>query len=120
MVVASRPSKLNLIDLQDYRIANQCDIPGPGVAAPGTVVMSPDTRVAYVLANGFSEVYGIEVDTCKLVFSTAQSVDNERVKSMAALAISPDGSEIYTHQNPVTLMSDHYQVGDANPGLNHY
>lgn len=113
MVVASRPSKLNLIDLQDYRIANQCDIPGPGVAAPGTVVMSPDTRVAYVLANGFGEVYGIEVDTCKLVFSTAQSVDNERVKSMAALAISPDGSEIYTHQNPVTLMSDHYQVGDA-------
>ena len=58
-------------------------------------------------------MYGIDIDSCELVFSTAQSAGTERVKSMAALAISPDGSEIYTHQNPVSLMSDHYQVGDT-------
>lgn len=113
MVVVSRPSKLHLIDLEAYRVENQCDIPGSGVAAPGTVVMSPDKRIAYVLGNGFAEVYGINVDSCELVFSTAQSADNERVKTMSGLAISPDGSEIYTHQSPVTLMSDQYRVGEA-------
>lgn len=113
MVVASRPSKLNLIDLQEYRIVNQCDIPGSGPAAPGTVVMSPDKRIAYVLVDSFSDVYGIDTDTCEVTFSTEQSSGNERVKSIASLAISPDGSEIYTHQNPVALMSDHYEIQDA-------
>jgi quinohemoprotein amine dehydrogenase beta subunit len=113
MVVVSRPSHLHLIDLQKMEVAKECEIPGPGVAAPGTVVMSPDTRIAYVLAGGFSNIYGIEVDTCELVFSAYQSAETERVKSMGAIAISPDGAEIYTHQNPVTLMSDQYRVEDT-------
>ncbi len=111
MVAISRPGNLNLIDLQSNKVINECKLPGN--SAPGTVVMSPDTKIAYVLANRFEDIYGLEVDTCKLVFSARQSSGNERVKSMGAIAISPDGTEIYTHQNPVRLMNDHYQIQDT-------
>jgi quinohemoprotein amine dehydrogenase beta subunit len=111
MVAVSRPGNLNLIDLQTNKIIKECRLPGN--SAPGTVVMSPDTKIAYVLANRFEDIYGLEVDTCKLVFKAQQSSGNERVKSMGALAISPDGSEIYTHQNPVRLMNDHYEIQDT-------
>lgn len=111
MVAISRPGKLHLIDLEVNQVINQCDLPGK--MAPGTVVMSPDTKIAYVLANNFSDVLGIAVDSCEMVFSTAQSSGNERVKSLGSIAISPDGREIYTHQNPVILQSDHYVIQDT-------
>lgn len=113
VAVVNRPKKLHLIDMESAEIINQCDIPGDGEAVSGTLVMSPDTKVAYLLANNFEDLYGIEVDTCKLVFSAAQSSGNQRIKSLASLAISPDGTELYTHQNPVLLMSDHYKVEDT-------
>lgn len=113
VVVASRPHSLNIIDLQDYRIDRQCEIPGPAAPVPGTVVLSPDASIAYVLAGGFADVYGIRLNDCEVVFSTRQSRGAERVRSIASLAISPDGSRIYTHQNPVLLHSDHYSIQDT-------
>ena len=108
MATVSRPNIVNLIDLHDNEVVRRCEI--PGVAAPGTLVVSPDGNVAYALGAAFGDVYGVDLDSCEIVFSTQQSAGNIRVKSIAALAISPDGSEIYTHQNRVALNSDHYQV----------
>ena len=108
MATVSRPNTLNLIDLHDNTVVRRCEI--PGVPAPGTLVVSPDGKIAYTLTAAFSDVYGVSLDTCEVVFSTRQSDGNVRVKSIASLAISPDGKEIYTHQNRVTLNSDHYQV----------
>lgn len=113
VAVVNRPRKLHLIDMHSAKVINVCDVPGEGEATSGTLVMSPDNTVAYVLANNFEDIYGIEVDTCKLVFSARQSAGNERIKSIASLAMSPDGSELYTHQNPVFLMNDHYDVQDT-------
>jgi quinohemoprotein amine dehydrogenase beta subunit len=106
MVTVSRPNTLNLIDLHQNKVVRQCEI--PSAPAPGTAVMSPDNNIAYVLADGFSNVYGFRLADCELVFSSQQGGGNLRVKTFASLAISPDGSEIYTHQNRVQLLSDHY------------
>jgi quinohemoprotein amine dehydrogenase beta subunit len=108
LLTVSRPNTVNLIDLHQNTIVRQCEI--PGAPAPGTVVVSPDKSIAYVLANGFGDVYGFRLEDCKLVFSTRQSSGNIRVKSFGSLAISPDGSEIYTHQNRVRLLNDHYRM----------
>jgi quinohemoprotein amine dehydrogenase beta subunit len=108
LATVSRPNVLNLIDLHDNKVVRNCEL--PGVPAPGTLVVSPDRNVAYTLTAAFSDVYGVDLDTCEVVFSTRQSDGNVRVKSIASLAISPDGKEIYTHQNRVTLNSDHYHV----------
>ena len=108
MATVSRPNIVNLIDLHDNEVVRRCEIPGG--AAPGTLVVSPDGNVAYALGAAFGDVYGVDLDSCEIVFSTQQSDGNVRVNSIGSLAISPDGSEIYTHQNRVTLNSDHYHV----------
>jgi quinohemoprotein amine dehydrogenase beta subunit len=111
LATVSRPNVLNLVDLHDNTVVRRCEI--PGVPAPGTLVVSPDGEVAYTLTAAFGDVYGVALDSCEVVFSTRQSDGNVRVKSIASLAISPDGKEIYTHQNRVTLNSDHYRVEPA-------
>ena len=85
MATVSRPNLLNLIDLHENEVVRQCEL--PGVAAPGTLVVSPDGKIAYTLTAAFSDVYGIALDTCEMVFSTQQSQGNVRVKSIASLAI---------------------------------
>ena len=112
MVVANRPNRLNLIDLNKNKIIKSCEL--PGAFAPGTVVMSPDKRIAYILADRFSNVYGLNLDNCEIVFSAYQSYANVRIKSLASIAISPDGKEIYTHRNPTRLLSDHFEVMDTH------
>ena len=111
MVVVNRPNLLHLIDLSRDEIVKSCQL--PGTSAPGTLVMSPDNRIAYVLADHFSNVYGINIENCEVVFSAIQSYANIRIKSLASIAISPDGKELYTHQNPTRLLSDHFEVMDT-------
>jgi len=108
MAVVSRPDTLNIIDLETNTIVRQCKLPSP--PAPGTVEISPDRQTVYVLTDSFSDVYGYNVETCEVVFSTQQTVDNVRVKSMFSMALSLDGNEIYTHQNRVHLHSNRYEV----------
>jgi quinohemoprotein amine dehydrogenase beta subunit len=124
MITVTRPNTtLHLVDLQKNQVIRQCDLPaGPG---PGTLVMSPDNSIVYILTNHFSEIYGVNIDNCDVVFSTQQSTENIRVKSIASIAISPDGREIYTHQNRVKIMNDHYELlppkiaaFDTSAGLN--
>lgn len=122
MVVVSRPNHLNIIDAETLEPVNRCDLPAH--PAPGTVVMSPDGQIAYTLIGSFGEVYGLDIESCEVVFSANQSQGNERVRSFGSIAISPDGSEIYLHQNPTLIMSDHYQaqptrmaVFNVNDGL---
>jgi len=109
LVTVTRPNTtLHLVDLQTNKVIRQCDLPaGPG---PGTLVMSPDNSIVYILTNRFSDIYGVNIDNCDVVFSTQQSTGNIRVKSIASIAISPDGKEIYTHQNRVKIMNDHYEM----------
>ncbi len=111
MVVVNRPANLHLIDLARREILKTCRLQFH--PSPGTVVMSPDNEVAYVLGNRFADVYGIELDSCDLVFSTRQSEGDERVRSMGSLAVSPDGRELYTHQVPSLLLLDRYEVRDT-------
>ena len=109
LITVSRPgATLNIVSTENDSIVRQCDL---GVLpGSGTVVANADTRVAYVLANRFSDVYGVDLDTCEVVFSTQQSEGNVRVKTMASLVLSPDGRTLYTHQNRVRILNDHYEL----------
>jgi quinohemoprotein amine dehydrogenase beta subunit len=72
--------------------------------------MAADGRTAYVLSNQFENIYGVNLDTCEISFSAVQSAGDVRVKTIGAFAVSPDGSELYVHQNPVRLHKDRYEV----------
>lgn len=111
LVVVNRPNNLHLVDLRQRKVVNTCELPGD--FGPGTVAMSPDKRIAYVLTNRFENIYGVDVDTCEIRFSARQSQGDERVKSIGSIAVSPDGKQLYTHQNPTRLLIDRYEVQDA-------
>jgi quinohemoprotein amine dehydrogenase beta subunit len=111
LVVMNRPNNLQLVDLKQRKVINTCALPGD--YGPGTVAMAPDHRIAYVLTNRFENIYGVNVDNCEIVFSAMQSQGDERVKSIGSIAVSPDGSELYTHQNPTRLLIDRYEVQPA-------
>ena len=122
MVTTTRPGVLNIIDLVDDKIVKKCDIPDAGM--PGTVIVSPDKSTAYVLAGRWSNVYGIRLDDCEVVFSALQSQGNMRVISMVSMALSPDGGELYMHQVRSLLKNDRYEslptqlaVYDTTAGL---
>ena len=108
MVVVSRPNTLHVIDLKAREVRRSCEL--PGAFGPGTVVMNPQGSVAYALTNHFENVYGVAIDSCDLVFSAKPSGAGLRIKSIASIAISADGAELYVHQNPTRLLRDRYEV----------
>jgi quinohemoprotein amine dehydrogenase beta subunit len=110
MAVANRPNQLHLIDLVDQKIVRTCTLPGR--YGSGTVQISHDKRTAFVLSNQFENIYGVDLDTCKITFSAIQSQGDVRIKTIAAFAVSIDDEELYVHQNPAHLLRDRYEVLD--------
>ena len=111
MVVANRPNNLHLIDLGARRVERSCAM--PAAASPGTIAMSPDNAIAYIIGRSMGEIWGFRLADCELVFSALQSRGSERVRTLGGIATSPDGKWLYVYQAPVTLFVDHYEVLDT-------
>ena len=107
MVTVTRPGQLNVIDLGIDEIVKKCQIPDVGM--PGSAIVSLDGSTAYVLAGRWSNVYGIRLADCEVVFSALQSQGNMRVISMVSMALSPTGDELYMHQTRSLLKNDRYE-----------
>lgn len=108
LVTMVRPDQLYLIDPETQDVVRRCDV--EGAFGPGTLQLSPDNRTAYVLHNRWEDVVGIDLTSCDEVFRARQSAGNLRAKSIASLALSPDGSRLYTVWDQVRLHLDHYEV----------
>ncbi|MFT3760759.1 quinohemoprotein amine dehydrogenase subunit beta [Thauera sp.] len=111
LMVANYPNNLNVVDVATASVYKTCTL--PDAFGPGLTQISPDRRTAYILNNRFGTIYGVELDTCKVVFRAEMSLaDNERAKSFASFTVSADGKEVYAVQNPTTINRDHYRVGE--------
>ena len=109
LAVTNYPDNLHLIDVATDKVYKTCNMPGQ--FGPGTVSISPDKKRAYVLGNGFRQVYGFDLDTCKLEFNAvfAQAA-NEDARAMFSFAVSADGKELYSVNNAVHKSIDHYTI----------
>lgn len=108
IVTVAKPDRLYVIDAKERTIETDCQLDFN--LMPGVIVMSPDNSIAYILGNRWEDVFGIELATCKTVFSAHQSEGDIRRKTIASLAVSKDGTELYTVRNPVRLLADRYEV----------
>ena len=108
ILTVTKPNQLHIIDTKSDKVVRTCDV--PGVFGNGGIAMSPDGHTAYVMTNQWEDVYGFDIDSCKIKFSMKQSTPTEQVKSMISMTISADGKELYTVQNPVKLHKDHFEV----------
>lgn len=109
IVTIAKPGSLLVYDAASRTLERDCPM-GVEHPAPGVIAMSPDGRIAYALVNRWQDVIGIDITTCERVFFAAQSEGDITRRSIASLAVSKDGSEIYTVRNPVRHLSDRYEV----------
>ncbi|OMH29055.1 quinohemoprotein amine dehydrogenase subunit beta [Motiliproteus sp. MSK22-1] len=107
LLTVTRPNNLHVIDMESHHITRSCDIPG---SFGGQISLSPDNRTAYILSNGMENVYGLNIETCEQVFSAIQSTADVKVKTFVSIAVSSDGAELYTVQNPVRRLKDEFKV----------
>ncbi|KIN13657.1 quinohemoprotein amine dehydrogenase subunit beta [Vreelandella titanicae] len=108
LVTMARPNQLYVIDPEAQEVVRTCDVEGD--FGSGTLQLSPDDRIAYVLHNRWEDVVGIDLTSCEEVFRASGSGNSIRAKSIASLAVSPDGSRLYSIWDRVRLGIDHYEV----------
>ncbi|MBP5100728.1 quinohemoprotein amine dehydrogenase subunit beta, partial [Pseudomonas protegens] len=109
MVTTNYPNNLHVLDLASDSLYKTCKM--PDAFGPGTVQLSPDRKIAYVLNNHYADVYGVELDSCKQVFhASITQHPGEKARSMFAFTVSHDGKELYTVANPTLLLNDRYEV----------
>ncbi|WP_286239226.1 quinohemoprotein amine dehydrogenase subunit beta [Neptuniibacter halophilus] len=108
LLTVTRPNQLHVIDTKTDKVLRSCDV--PGIFGNGGVAPSPDGKIAYVMTNKWEDVVGFDISNCEIVFSMKQSSPTEQVKSMISMAVSADGKELYTVQNPVKLHKDHFEA----------
>ncbi len=108
MLTVTRPNQLHVIDTETDQVLRSCDV--PGTFGNGGIAISPDGRTAYVLSNKWEDVYGFDITNCEITFSAKQSYDNVQVKSFISMAVSADGKELYTVQNPVRKHADRFET----------
>ncbi len=123
ILTVTRPNQLHIVDTETNQLVRTCDV--PGIFGNGGIAMSPDGRIAYVMTNKWEDVYGFDITNCEIKFSAKQSYDNVTVKSFISMAVSADGKELYTVQNPVRKLSDRFEtmaprlaVFNTDDGLN--
>ena len=108
LVTMAKPGNLYVFDAAERKLVKDC--PLNVEMSPAVIQMSPDGKVAYALVNRWQDVIGINIETCERVFYATQSTDDVTRRSIGSLAVSPDGSEIYTVRNPVRKLVDRYEV----------
>ena len=108
LLTVTRPGHLQVIDMATNKVERTCDVPGN--FGSGSIALAPNGKTAYVLSNGMEDVYGFDIRSCDITFHAAQSTPTLKVKSFQSVAVSPDGTELYTIQNPFGLKRDRFTV----------
>lgn len=107
-VTASKPDNLYVIDMKGREIVKHYKIPGPGNSVTAVEVAS--NGIVYAVVNNYKDITGIDLRTGKEVFraKTAHAADERTIN--LGLAISPDGSKIYSYEIPARTHPDRYEA----------
>jgi quinohemoprotein amine dehydrogenase beta subunit len=109
LLTGAKPDQLVMIDPAARKVEKSFTVPEAGTGIL-TITPSPDGSVAYVIANHWESVAGIDLMSGEQVFRADFSSGDERVKATFAMDISPDGKELFVFQSPVRLGQGEYQV----------
>ncbi len=109
LLTGAKPDRLYVIDAEKRVVRSEFKIPGAN-GIVGSIVPSPDGKVAYVLVNKMESISGIDLKTGKEVFRADLSTAGERVKDFFAYDLTPDGKELVVYELPTKLKLSEYQV----------
>jgi quinohemoprotein amine dehydrogenase beta subunit len=109
LLTAAKPDRLFVLDPATQSIKSEFRVPDAR-GAISTIVPSPDGKIAYMLVNKMESIVGMDLDTGDVVFRADLSTPTERVKSIYAFDVTPDGREIIVHELPTRLDLGEYHV----------
>jgi quinohemoprotein amine dehydrogenase beta subunit len=109
ILTGAKPDRLFVIDAASRSVKSEFRIPGAN-GQVGTIVPSPDGRIAYVLVNRMESIVGIDLANGREVFRADLSTPGERVKALFAFTVTPDGKELIAYEVPTKLLPSEYQV----------
>ncbi|MEZ5932110.1 MAG: quinohemoprotein amine dehydrogenase subunit beta [Alphaproteobacteria bacterium] len=109
LLTGAKPDQLIMIDAAARTVEKSFTVPEAGTGIL-TITPAPDGRTAYVIANHWESVAGIDLESGEQVFRADFSTDEERVKATFGMDISPDGKELFVFQSPVRLGLGEYEV----------
>jgi quinohemoprotein amine dehydrogenase beta subunit len=109
ILTGAKPDKLVVIDAEAREVVHVHTVPE---SAPGllTITPSPDGRIAYSVVNRWESISGIDIDTGEQVFRADLSSEEERVKVMFAMDISPNGTQLAAFLSSVKLLPSEFEV----------
>jgi quinohemoprotein amine dehydrogenase beta subunit len=112
LLTSTKPNLLHLVDVKARSVSKTFEIPG---AAPGALSIAIDetNAIAYVLANRWGSVIGMDLNTGEQVFRADLSQDGRRVRAIQGLEVSPDGKQVYVNCLPVKMGLGEYEVEDT-------
>lgn len=109
ILAVNKPNNLHVIDADARKVVNSCTLPGRG--SPLAIATSPvDPSVAFIETNGWGEVVGVNIDSCEVFFHAVLSQGNMRAKSMAGVAVSRDGKQVFVQVSETELLTDRYKI----------
>ena len=109
LLTGAKPDKLVMVDPAARKVEKACEVPDAGTGLL-TITPSPDASIAYMIANHWESVAGIDLDTCEQVFRADSPRATSASRRRSRMDISPDGSELFVFQSPVRLLPGEYQV----------
>jgi len=109
ILTGAKPDRVFVIDAATRSVRSEFHVPGAN-GQIGTIVPSPDGRLAYVLVNRMESIVGIDLSDGHEVFRADLSTPGERVKALFAFTVTPDGKELIAYEVPTKLLPSEYQV----------
>lgn len=112
LLTSTKPNQLHLVDVKARTESKTIEIPR---AAPGALSIAVDetNAIAYVLANLWGSVIGMDLNTGEQVFRADLSQEGRRVRAIQGLEVSPDGKQVYVNCLPVKMGLGEYEVEDT-------
>lgn len=108
LVTAAKPDRLFLIDMKAREVAREYKIPGPGTS-PFNIEVSQQ-GIAYVVADNWKQIVGVDLQTGEEVFRAAAAHEADERTIVLGMAVSPDGSKIYSYEVPGRTHPDRYEA----------
>ena len=109
ILTAAKPNRLYVIDPATHALKSEIRVPDIS-GGIGTIVPSPDGRVAYLLVNRMESIVGVDLASGKVIFRADLSGPTERVKDFFGFTVTPDGRELIAYELPTKLLPSEYVV----------
>ncbi|MCO8143675.1 quinohemoprotein amine dehydrogenase subunit beta [Rhodovulum tesquicola] len=109
LIAPTRPDRLVIVDTEEMAVDKVITI-DMAAPLPSLPVVSADGRRAFVIVAQNEEIVEIDLESGEEVQRLILGTEQERVKALFGMDLSPDGTTLAVYESPVGLFKNHFEV----------